>query len=112
MRTNAKRTQGMWLVAGLSPQFHLIGGNPQELIADFSCGRDRASVDLANAQFAQQACNSYDELVAALEAIRVAAAMPASNQQGHAISEEEFRKRLLYIGDHARAALKLTKGAS
>lgn len=29
-----KHTPGPWHTAGVVPQFHIVGGNPQELIAD------------------------------------------------------------------------------
>ncbi len=45
------------------------------------------------------------ELVAALEQIRQFASMPASGQQAHPISEDEFRARLCQIGAASRTAL-------
>ena len=51
------------------------------------------------------ALNARTDLVAALQACAQFAGMSASEQQAHAISEDEFRARLLAIGKEARAAL-------
>lgn len=51
----------------------------------------------------------FGEMVASLETIAQYAAMPASNQQAHPISEDEFRQRLLAIGNEARSAIRRIK---
>lgn len=55
-----------WDTAGIVPQFHIVGGNPQELIADCTVGRDRPKADYANADYLAHAANAYPKLVDAL----------------------------------------------
>lgn len=96
------------MAAGLAPQFHLIGGNPQEIIADFTCGRDRAAVDLANVRFAERACNSHADLVAALEEAANCLIWAAQESTGRV--KKEIVGGWVHHSNKARAALAAAKG--
>lgn len=101
-------TPGPWDTAGLVPQFHIVGGNPQRLIADASCGRDAPKDDYANARLIAAApallaeClkqrEEIERLRWALEKLtHVFSDLPASRNYGELV--QQARAALAASGD-------------
>ena len=56
-----------WIANGDEDHDFIIGGNPQEILADCSIGRVRPIEDKANAAYIVAAANAYPRLVQALK---------------------------------------------
>ena len=58
-----------WIANGDEDHDFIIGGNPQEILADCSIGRVRPIEDKTNAAYIVAAANAYPRLVQALKAL-------------------------------------------